>query len=91
MEWRVYILRCADGSLYTGITTDLERRLREHNGELPGGARYTRGRRPVRLLWRRSASNRSEACQLESRIKRMTRTQKLDLIRRPGNAGKSQR
>ena len=80
MGWTVYLLRCADGSLYAGITTDLERRLAEHNGEQPGGARYTRPRRPVELAWRQRADDRAEASRLEHALKSMTRQQKLRLI-----------
>ena len=80
MSWRVYILQCADGSLYTGIATDLERRLRQHNGELAGGPRYTRGRRPVQLLWSAGATDRSAAQQREAAIKTLPREGKLQLI-----------
>lgn len=80
-SWRVYLLRCADGTLYTGVTVDMRRRLRQHNGELAGGARYTRSRRPVTLLWERSAANRSVAQAMESRLRRLTRGQKLALAR----------
>jgi len=73
------MLRCADGSLYTGITTDLERRLAEHNGDGPAGARYTRSRRPVQLVYREAASNRSDASQREAAIKRQDRAYKLAL------------
>ena len=77
--WWVYLLRCADGSLYTGITTDLERRLAEHNGDGPSGARYTRSRRPVELAWCEAAASRSEASQREAAIKRLDRVRKLAL------------
>jgi putative endonuclease len=73
------MLRCADGSLYTGITTDLERRLAEHNGDGPAGARYTRSRRPVQLVYREAARNRSDATQREMTIKRLDRARKLAL------------
>ncbi len=73
------MLRCADGSLYTGITTDLARRLAEHNGDGPAGARYTRSRRPVQLVYREAASNRSDATQREAAIKRLDRARKLAL------------
>ncbi len=73
------MLRCADGSLYTGITTDLDRRLAEHNGDGPAGARYTRSRRPVQLVYREAASNRSDAAQREAAIKRLDRACKLAL------------
>lgn len=76
--WWVYLLRCADGTLYAGITTDLERRLAEHNGEGPG-ARYTRSRRPVELVYAEPALNRAEAARREAAIKRLDRAQKLAL------------
>ena len=78
-RWKLYILRCADSSLYTGITTDVERRVREHNGSKTG-ARYTRGRRPVTLLkfWR--FETRSEASRAEYAFKSLQRPEKLDRI-----------
>ena len=78
--WHVYILECADGSLYTGIARDLERRVRQHNGEQAGGPRYTRGRRPVRLVWSEAAPDRSAALQREAAIKHLDRVAKLRLI-----------
>jgi putative endonuclease len=78
--WQVYLLECADGTLYCGVTTDLARRLAEHNGELPGGARYTRSRRPVRLAASLEVSGRAEALAVEWRIKRCTRSDKLALL-----------
>lgn len=78
--WHVYILECADGSFYTGIARDLGRRVRQHNGEQAGGSRYTRSRRPVRLLWSEAASDRSAALQREAAIKRLDRMAKLRLI-----------
>lgn len=77
--WCVYILRCADGSLYTGITTDVTRRLAEHNAGGGAGARYTRGRTPVHLVYLQAASNRAEAARLEASIKRLRRASKLAL------------
>ena len=77
--WAVYLLRCADGSLYTGVARDLARRLRQHNGELVGGAQYTRGRRPVKLLWSESCPDRSTAQRREAAIKKLTRREKLSL------------
>lgn len=73
------MLRCADGSLYTGITTDLARRLAEHNGNGPAGARYTRSRRPVVLVYSEAAGNRSDASQREAVIKRLDRARKQAL------------
>ena len=79
-NWRVYILECADGSLYTGIATDLPRRLKQHNGELVGGPKYTRGRRPVTLRWSDNAADRSIALQREAAIKKLSRAEKRRLI-----------
>ncbi len=79
--WFVYIVQCADGSLYTGIARDLGQRMAQHNGERPGGARFTRGRRPVRLIWSAAASDRSAASRREAGIKKLSRTQKLALAR----------
>lgn len=79
--WFVYLMRCNDNSLYCGVTTNLERRLKEHN-ESEKGAKYTRARRPVSLVFNQSASCRSEACRLESHIKKMTKTHKETLIKK---------
>ena len=79
-DWVVYVVRCADGTLYTGITTDLERRLAEHNGERAGGARYTRSRRPVALAHHERFATRAEAARREALIRRSTRKEKIDLI-----------
>ena len=78
--WYVYIVDCSDASLYAGITTDLDRRVREHNHESVG-ARYTRAKRPVTLRYSEEAENRSLASKREIAIKKMTRKQKLQLIR----------
>ncbi|MFA9262230.1 MAG: GIY-YIG nuclease family protein [Undibacterium sp.] len=80
--YHLYIVRCADDTLYTGITTDLERRLAEHNGA-GRGAKYTQARRPVRIVYARRFRTRSNASREEARIKRLTRTEKLQLIARP--------
>jgi putative endonuclease len=79
--WYVYILRCADGSLYTGVARDLQRRLLQHNGELAGGSRYTRGRRPVALVWSGIEPDRSAAQRREASIKKLRREEKLRLLR----------
>ena len=73
----VYLLRCRDGSLYCGWTDDLERRLARHN--TGKGARYTRSRKPVRLVWSEELADRSAALKREIAVKRLTRTQKLAL------------
>lgn len=72
----MYVVRCADGSLYTGCTTDTDRRVKQHNGSAPGGAKYTASRRPVTLLAKVKADDRSAAQRAESRIKRMSRKDK---------------
>jgi len=77
--WHVYILRCADGTLYTGITTDVARRVREHNGS-PRGAAYTRARRPVRLVWHDRVTDRRAASAREYALKRLTRAAKERLV-----------
>ncbi|MEM1141117.1 MAG: GIY-YIG nuclease family protein [Pseudomonadota bacterium] len=81
-RWAVYLLKCADGSLYAGITTDLNRRLRQHNGELVGGAAYTGGRRPVTLSWCEFHPDRSSAQVREAQIKKLSRREKQRLIQR---------
>jgi putative endonuclease len=77
--WCVYMLRCADGTLYTGITTDIARRIAEHNGESGLGARYTRSRRPVQLVYVEAAANRAGAARREAAIKKLDRVRKLAL------------
>ena len=80
--WFVYLLRCADGTLYTGITTDLDRRLAEHNAGR-AGAKYTRTRRPVVLVWHEVADDRAAASRREYQLRKLTRAQKEGLIQ-PG-------
>lgn len=77
-EWWVYIIRCSDGSLYTGITTDLERRLQEHRRG--AGAKYFRGREPLEIAWSEACADRSQASRREAQIKGMARREKLRLI-----------
>ncbi|MFB0950878.1 MAG: GIY-YIG nuclease family protein [Halioglobus sp.] len=78
--WHVYIVECVDATLYTGVTKDLQRRLQQHNGEQTGGPKYTRGRRPVCLIWSKEAPNHGAALQREIAIKKLSRRQKLRLI-----------
>ena len=85
-EWTVYILRCADDTLYTGITTDIERRLLEHNQQHGAAARYTRSRQPVTLAYAEPSENRSQASRREAQIKKMNRTEKLGLISTSNNS-----
>ncbi len=78
-EARVYLLRCADGSLYCGWTNDLDRRLAAHQAGT--ASRYTRSRLPVELVWSRTLGSRSEAMREEARIKRLPREAKDALVR----------
>ena len=78
-RYYLYILKCHDSTLYTGITTDLERRIKEHNfSDL--GARYTHARRPVELVYYKKMANRSLASREEYRVKNLTRPKKLEII-----------
>ncbi|MDG1907036.1 MAG: GIY-YIG nuclease family protein [Arenicella sp.] len=78
--WYVYMLRCADNSLYTGVTTDVERRVEEHNENSKKAAKYTRARRPVSLAYVETAMDRSAACKRESNIKRLPSQHKEALV-----------
>ena len=79
-SWTTYIVRCADNTLYTGITPDVARRVREHNSS-DRGARYTRGRRPVELVYSEEFPDRGAAARREAAIKKMRAATKRDLIR----------
>lgn len=82
MKHSIYIVRCSDNTLYTGYTIDIEKRLKEHNGEDAAklGAKYTRGRRPVVLVYQENFATRSEAQKRESAIKALSRKEKEYLI-----------
>ncbi len=82
MEYTVYILRCADGTLYTGIARDAQKRLEQHNAGK--GAKYTRSRRPAELAYTEPAPDRSAALRRELEIKKLPREAKLDLIAHAG-------
>ncbi len=75
----VYLLECSDFSYYTGITTDIERRVHEHNHSKKS-AKYTRSRRPVKLIWSKIVENRSEATKLEIQIKKLSKKEKIALV-----------
>ena len=81
MSFFVYILKCADATLYTGYAKDISLRLALHNGEKKGGARYTSSRRPVQLVYTEECQNKSAALKREYAIKQLTRTEKQRLIR----------
>jgi putative endonuclease len=78
MSWFLYVIQCQDSSLYTGITTDISRRLKEHNSKK--GAFYTKNKIPVELVYQEAMANQSEARKREAAIKRLTKKQKLELI-----------
>ncbi|MFV2003946.1 MAG: GIY-YIG nuclease family protein [Gammaproteobacteria bacterium] len=78
--WFVYILRCADNSLYTGVTLDVNKRLDQHNGVDKKGAKYTQARRPVELVYQETSSSRSDACKREYAIKSLSKSEKESLI-----------
>ncbi len=79
MSWSVYILKCADDTLYTGVTTDLKRRVAEHNAVAGKGAKYTRARQPVTLFYSEIHKDRSTAQMREAAIKKLSRIEKLAL------------
>ena len=84
-DWYVYILECADRTLYTGITNNLQQRLKNHNDGT--AARYTRGRGPVRIVYHEIQEDRSEASRREMQIKKLTRAEKLALIGNTASSG----
>jgi putative endonuclease len=78
--WHVYIVRCIDGTLYTGITNDLDKRIEAHNSG-KDGARYTRSRRPVKLVYSEEAESKSAASRLEYQLKKLPRAKKEKLVK----------
>ena len=78
-DYRIYILRCADGSLYTGIACDVQSRINEHE-QGTRGAKYLRGRLPATLVFERVVGTRSSALRIEHRVKKLSRAKKLDLV-----------
>lgn len=78
--WYIYLLRCADNSLYAGVTTDLTRRVKEHNGKSKAAAKYTRVRQPVELVYFEQVANRVAATKREYQIKQLTKQQKETMI-----------
>jgi len=79
-NWFVYLLRCADNTLYCGITTDLTKRLRQHNGEIVGGAKYTKVRQPCELVYSENHESRSDACKREYEIKQFSKHTKERMV-----------
>jgi putative endonuclease len=84
MDWTVYIICCDDSTLYTGVTTDLERRFREHRDH-PRGAKYFNGRKPLEVVYSETGHTRSSACKREAAIKKLSRDEKLRLISSDGS------
>lgn len=80
MKWSVYIIRCADGSFYTGISTDVARRFEEHASGSAKSAKYVRGRGPLELIFTKEVGSQSEATIEERRIKALTKAQKVKLV-----------
>ncbi len=78
--WWVYMIRCGDGSLYTGIATDVERRFSEHESQGPKGAKYLRGRLPLEIVFKKEIGSRSAASKEELRMKKLSRGGKLKLL-----------
>ena len=79
-NWLIYILECGDGSFYCGITNNIERRLKQHKGEIIGGAKYTRSHWPCKLVYEEKSVSRSKASQREAIIKKMSKIEKQTLI-----------
>jgi putative endonuclease len=79
-DWKVYIIRCDDETLYTGVTTDVERRFREHLDH-PRGAKYFNGRSPREVVYMETGHDRSSACRREAALKKLSRVEKLRLIK----------
>jgi putative endonuclease len=80
-QWWVYWVHCADDSFYTGITTDLERRVNQHNGKVAGGARYTSARRPVTLVYSEKSEDRSSASKREYVLRKITNSKKKEMVK----------
>lgn len=83
-DWHIYLIRCRDGSLYTGITTDVARRFAEHQASNGAGAKYLRGRGPLKLVFRKKLGGRSLALGVEARVKKLPKTKKEALVSAKG-------
>ena len=79
-KWLIYILECRNGSLYCGITNNIEKRLKQHKGEIIGGAKYTRSHWPCKLVYKEKSASRSQALKREAIIKKMSKVEKQTLI-----------
>jgi putative endonuclease len=83
-DWYLYLVKCRDGSLYTGITTDVARRFAEHGENNVTGAKYLRGRGPLTLVFQRKLGGRSLALGVENRVKKLSKVRKEELVRNKG-------
>ena len=81
IDWHLYLVRCNDGSLYTGIATNVARRFAEHQGKGDAGAKYLRGRGPLMLVFQKKLGSRSLALSVESKVKKLSKARKEELIR----------
>ena len=84
LDWHLYLVRCHDGSLYTGITTDVARRFVEHQEDRGAGAKYLRGRGPLALVFQKKLGSRSLALGVESKVKKLSKAKKEKLVGVPG-------
>ena len=80
-DWHLYLIRCQDGTLYTGISTDVYRRLAQHQGEGNAGSKYLKGRGPLSLVFQEKLGSKSLALKVERRVKRMSKARKEKLIK----------
>ena len=80
-DWYLYLIRCRDSTLYTGISTDVDRRLAQHQGEGSTGSRYLKGRGPLNLVFKEKVGSKSLALKLEHRVKKMSKARKEKLIK----------
>lgn len=80
MGYCVYVLQCNDGTYYIGSTSDLKKRIEAHNGNKAGGAKYTRSRRPVKLVYSQEVASLSQALKMENKLKLMSRKEKIQLV-----------
>jgi len=83
-DWYLYVVRCRDGALYTGISTDIDRRLAEHRGGGDAGSKYLKGRAPLTLLFQKRLGSRSLALKVENRVKKLSKAKKEEMICVPG-------
>jgi putative endonuclease len=83
-DWYLYVVRCRDGALYTGISTDIDRRLAEHRVGGDAGSKYLKGRAPLTLLFQKRLGSRSLALKVENRVKKLSKAKKEEMIYVPG-------